>query len=1144
MSDSGVLSDDIHVAVLGPVQIAGHGDTTVLSGTNPPALRAGSPPVASGRTGVAGSVLNNVFNTEPRVAILGTVELTGGGRSTSLPGTNLPALLSMLALTPGRPLANDRIIDALWPDADPIRGRRSLISLVHKLNATLGTHLGADKAVTSVKSVGRALRIDPATIDIVRFDRQLAEADDLVDAGRLDDAVDVYESALALWRGEPFGGLDLPYFFEPSARLRIARHRGETALIDASLRTGRGAALVPWLLQRVAADPMDEQAAADATRALYHAGRSGDALRVLRRSMDEQRSHGIEPNPATRRLELDVLDHTLDRGIERPVRDGRIVGRSVRHTADLIGRQAERAVLDAWYSNPAEATVMVISGEAGIGKTAMLDAWLGTIDDDRIVVRTRCSPEQILPFEAFAGLLGDVPDDLGDRADAAERVFPTSRHLLFDEVVRRLVAQPAPVRLLAIDDAQWLTVASVALLRHVLGHRDVGQLGIVLTVRSPDASANTALAQLLDDLQREGGLCTVHLGPFRPAELDELIARQDMSSPSVNGAQLLRLTGGNPLFAIHMLRTGANHDELDLVAVPPTVESMLGRYLRPLTPAVLRIVETAALLGAEGDPTRLAACAGATELEAMDALDEVGGGRLMHVEPIGGAYRFVHDLARRTVTSAIGAARAAHMHVHIAEVLESEQRPDAFAVAHHLSVGRDAAPAPRVVKAIMHAARRARDMIDCEGSESLAQAVLELSDDPVDRADALILLANAAQMRGDRQAVERHIADAQALAAQSDTPAVLVRTVHVMADHHRRGSNAELVALIERAYERVKQAGTPGELIEAVWALCRERRYERPELLIDIADGALAMARDLPTHASLLQALHARIIVGQAALEDLDRVTDWCKEGVALARRERNPMMLALLQGATAHTLMQCGRFDAALAVQTELDRAADASNSPIFRWNTDVRNASFLLVQDRLDEAAAAIDLAGTSGAELGDARPAEEFATQIGVLHMARDQFADIRQLLQIHAANKQETIWHWAVALAEAADGDVDAASERYSAFEWPAHSAAPPHWLWLPELTIAAEVALRCDDPELGRDIVQRIQPYCRHHAVFGVTLSLGSMYRPYAFALAAAGRRGEAHAALVLARRSNADAGLAMWVRLCGEERLVRARMAG
>ena len=395
---------------------------------------------------------------------------------------------------------------------------------------------------------------------------------------------------------------------------------------------------------------------------------------------------------------------------------------------------------------------------------------------------------------------------------------------------------------------------------------------------------------------------------------------------------------------------------------------------------------------------------------------------------------------------------------------------------------------------MLHAARRARDMIDCEASESLAGAVLELSDDATDRADALVLLAHAAQMRGDREAVARYTGAAFTLARESDNPTVLVRTVHVLADHHTRGTNAELVAIVERAYERVKDAGTTSELVEAVWALCRERRYEDPASLIDVADEALTLARGLASATPLLQALHARAIVGQAALEEIDRVIEWCEEGVAVARRDRNPNMLALHQGALVHSLMQCGRFDEAQLVQAELDRAADASNSRVFRWNTDVRSASFLLVQDRLDEAGIAIDRAGEFGATLGDARPAEEYASQVGILHLARDQFGSLRPLLAGQAASNDAAIWQWALALSDAVNGDLAAARHQYGTIDLPDSVGPPPHWLWLAELATAAEVALRCHDAVLGSKLATLIEPHLHHHVVFGVTLSLGSIER--------------------------------------------------
>ena len=109
------------------------------------------------------------------------------------------------------------------------------------------------------------------------------------------------------------------------------------------------------------------------------------------------------------------------------------------------------------------------------------------------------------------------------------------------------------------------------------------------------------------------------------------------------------LTGGNALLAINTLRAAGPDGDLDHLDVSSAAYAALAHHLEPLSHASQRIVQAAARRGLEGDASWLATDMGVSELEVMDALDEVGGGRLMHVEPIGGSYRFVHELARRSV---------------------------------------------------------------------------------------------------------------------------------------------------------------------------------------------------------------------------------------------------------------------------------------------------------------------------------------------------------------------------------------------------------------------------------------------------------------------------------------------------------------
>ncbi|MBI5089390.1 MAG: AAA family ATPase [Actinobacteria bacterium] len=574
----------------------------------------------------------------PHIAILGTVEVAGAGRSVALPGSNLPVLLSLLALTPGRPVSNEQLIDALWPRADPDRGRRSLTSLVHQLNLALGSQFGVAKPVVSVKSVGRVLTIDPSRIDVVQFELRFASAERHRAQGHLTAAADAYAAALRLWRGEPFGGVDLACLIEPSTRLRALRDRADAALVDVSLRLGRGSAFVPRLIQRALDDPTDEDAASAAARALYQAGRSGEALRVLRACIDERRLGQLSIGAEIRRLEVAVLEHDIEVAAEAASRE---LPAAAKVGSGLIGREHERAVLHDWLDDGRRERTMLITGDAGIGKTTLVDDWLASLPSGHRAVLGRA----VAGGDPLAPMRGLI-----DRVAASE-----TTDALFEQVVQRVTDPNERIHVLVVDDAHWIAPAAVGLLRHLVFHPDVQGLRVVLVARTPEASANEALAQLTSDLGRAGRSLHLVLRPFERTEIDEMIIRLrgDVVAGELDADALLKLAGGNPLFTAEVLRAPRGASQLD---VPPAVIATYGRFLGHLSPASRRILRAAAELGPTGEPRQVAARAGVDELDVIDALDEVAGGRLVHIEREGGAYRFVTELARRVTRTAVDAS--------------------------------------------------------------------------------------------------------------------------------------------------------------------------------------------------------------------------------------------------------------------------------------------------------------------------------------------------------------------------------------------------------------------------------------------------------------------------------------------------------
>jgi hypothetical protein len=134
------------------------------------------------------------------------------------------------------------------------------------------------------------------------------------------------------------------------------------------------------------------------------------------------------------------------------------------------------------------------------------------------------------------------------------------------------------------------------------------------------------------------------LRPFERTELDEMVGRHraDATTVDIDADGLLRLSGGNPLFAREVLACPSD-------VVPPVVAAVYGRFLEHVSSTSRGLLRAAAELGFTGEPRALAARAGVSEIDVIDALDEVAGGRLVHVDREDGSFHFVSELARRVL---------------------------------------------------------------------------------------------------------------------------------------------------------------------------------------------------------------------------------------------------------------------------------------------------------------------------------------------------------------------------------------------------------------------------------------------------------------------------------------------------------------
>ena len=322
-------------------------------------------------------------------------------------------LLALLAAERGALVPLDRIVDALWPDAPPTDPAANVATLVSRSRRLLG----ADLLAGTGRAYGLAAR-GPWVVDLDEAARLTTEAGARAAAGEPVLAAAAARSALGLLGSQPAlvdeddADWVLRVRREADALRRQARHHLADALTPVEpAEAARVAA------EDVAADPFDERAVRTLMRALVADGRASAALAayddLAARLRDEL---GTSPDRDTADLHVSVL---REAALPAEAPSTAAVERSL-----LVGREPELARAElAWAARGTTGAppLVLVEGEAGIGKTRFLDAVaeLATATGGR-VLRGRCHPaERSLFLQPFVDALRPVLLDASPPALAA-----------------------------------------------------------------------------------------------------------------------------------------------------------------------------------------------------------------------------------------------------------------------------------------------------------------------------------------------------------------------------------------------------------------------------------------------------------------------------------------------------------------------------------------------------------------------------------------------------------------------------------------------------------------------------------------------------------------------------------------------------
>jgi predicted ATPase/DNA-binding SARP family transcriptional activator len=281
-------------------------------------------------------------------------------------------VVSLLALSVGRVVSVDRIVDELWSDPPP-SARRSARVLVSRIRRAL-RESGAD-GVLVTRSPGY-LFDGAVDVDAARFEALVDVGQRLLTAGRGDDASATFVSALSLWSGD---GVDEPvgtHLRAEATRLEELRFRALEGRIDADLACGRHVAVIAELSALCRTHPLRERLWAQLVTALYRGGRQADALRAygeIRTSLRDEL--GIDPSPELRQLERAVLVQDPELNVSRPSQGEpasrpapRAALRVPRPRSSFVGRvDAISGVSNLLARN----RLVTLTGAGGSGKTRL-----------------------------------------------------------------------------------------------------------------------------------------------------------------------------------------------------------------------------------------------------------------------------------------------------------------------------------------------------------------------------------------------------------------------------------------------------------------------------------------------------------------------------------------------------------------------------------------------------------------------------------------------------------------------------------------------------------------------------------------------------------------------------------------------------
>ncbi|NNE75326.1 MAG: AAA family ATPase, partial [Acidimicrobiales bacterium] len=550
------------------------------------------------------------------------------------------------------------------------------------------------------------------------------------------------------------------------------------------------------------------------------------------------------------------------------------------------------------------------------------------------VVYGRCTERLDLAYQPFVQALRPVDAQIIDSVEPAIQV-DTSRtddaelrqqtlFSAFAKTLARLAAERGAV--LVLDDLQWASASTIALLEYLVSVSRPTGVAIVATMR--DSSEGIVLPRLLRDIERRGDGHKFELVGLSSDEVHALLAASQLTAGADDAASLVRSTAGNPLLLAELTRAaiqaGSNSIHLDAASgadlpssIAQLVEDRIGRLSHPL-----EVLEIAATIGVDFELPVLADAVG-PDVDPLLALEEASVAKLV-AELGGGIWQFRHAITRQVLLEAIGPSRQIRYHRRIADALTANYGPDDVLHlgrrAHHLCRAAQPGSTTEAVQAALAAASARLEQLDSgealqHVTDGLTALALDPNASPATEAELHLLAAHTHLHRFDHPSRLDAAFKAEQCARRCDSGRLLAQA-----------------ALIRTAFwtQGTLDDHTVPLLLEALDALGDTETELRSELVANLSGWAGVAGAAMTDEVR-------KLLTGDAV--------ELAAQAVDLAQEAQSPTCEVAALGAL-FVAKWCGPFvDEQLAIADQID-AVDHPSAEIMalRW----RLAPLMIIGDR----------------------------------------------------------------------------------------------------------------------------------------------------------------------------------------------------